>query len=764
MTLRPAQADILQYRQGRLAISAVPGSGKTFTLALLAAELISNGAINVEAGQQILVVTYLNSSVENFRATIRQRLAAENRPATGFDVRTLHSLSLEIVRLANGGSAGDLVGPLVADELQTRQFLSLAVSGWLEDHPEGRSAILGDAPPPLETRWRDNLEQIARAFIRTAKNERWEAAAIQQALQQAGVTTGEPASAETMLVALLAGIYGRYQAILSRQGVLDFDDLVWQAANLLQDSPGLAEGLGQRWPYVLEDEAQDSIPLQERLLATLTGYHGNWVRVGDPNQAITSSFTAAHPRHFNDFLNQPDVLVQPLVDSGRCAPLIFEAANALVTWTLNEHPLPEVRAQAFRRQYISPTPAGDPQPNPPDAEATLDIKVFGNRQDDELPAIVIQAVEYVRRRPEYTLAILTPTNELGQRISGLLETRQVKYDSLLRGGGRVREVAAVFQALLGWISNPLDSRLLEQAYEAVSKAELPAVALSHVSDHFNAVLRSVHSPEIVLYPGHGQRLEEGLPPIPFSPDERLAIESFSDFLRSTVPLTALPADDLILALGELLFGRQRQEAMAEAAADLAITYQLAAQARQWRELELDWHLPLLVARLGELASGRRQLPDPAEAAAGFKPTPGRITLATQHGAKGLEWDVVFLAGMDGRWIPATLEGPFIGVSELFGGDLVAESVAQLRYLMEGDAGLYPGYSATDTAHIELICERLRLLYVGITRARRRLHISRSQTARWGNREESITATAAVGAIHDFLQLRATGPFGITIRP
>ncbi len=67
MQLRPAQEEILKYENGRLAISAVPGSGKTFTLSLLAAQLIGNGRIDPEAGQQILIVTYLNASVDTFR-------------------------------------------------------------------------------------------------------------------------------------------------------------------------------------------------------------------------------------------------------------------------------------------------------------------------------------------------------------------------------------------------------------------------------------------------------------------------------------------------------------------------------------------------------------------------------------------------------------------------------------------------------------------------------------------------------------------------
>ena len=118
LQLRPAQAKILEYENGRLAISAVPGSGKTFTLSLLAAKLIGDGRIDPNQ-QQILIVTYLNASVDNFKVRIRQRLEAEELPPVGFDVRTLHSLALEIVRTAKvvfQQWTGEDSGPLVLDE------------------------------------------------------------------------------------------------------------------------------------------------------------------------------------------------------------------------------------------------------------------------------------------------------------------------------------------------------------------------------------------------------------------------------------------------------------------------------------------------------------------------------------------------------------------------------------------------------------------------------------------------------------------------
>jgi len=157
---------------------------------------------------------------------------------------------------------------------------------------------------------------------------------------------------------LVSVVIGRVLA-LSKRTRTDWDDLVAHAIAALRLDPDYLARLQHRWPFILEDEAQDSSELQQDLLAALAGPNGNWVRVGDPNQAVYYTFTTANPRLLRDFLRRSDVTSVDMPESGRSARPIMDVANYLVDWAVAKHPLPEVR-DAFRQQHVLPTPEGDP--------------------------------------------------------------------------------------------------------------------------------------------------------------------------------------------------------------------------------------------------------------------------------------------------------------------------------------------------------------------------------------------------------------------
>ncbi|MFN2187284.1 MAG: UvrD-helicase domain-containing protein, partial [Candidatus Promineifilaceae bacterium] len=275
MKLRKTQERILEYSGGKMAVSAVPGSGKTFILTMLVAKLLSEGALDPQDGQQVLIVTYMNSSVETFRARIRKRLADLGLEPIGFEVRTLHSLALDIVRTSAGSSINESEGLLICDDAEKDNLIALAVTQWIDTNYHLWESLLRDSSPQERVRWQGIVERITRVFIRDAKNHRYSSDDILLKLSQSQSDAAQPISAlsqiaeeqelyqiyEIPLLGMLAEIYAIYQLALSRQALRDFDDLIWEACDILGSNDQSAEALRERWPYILEDEAQDSVPL-----------------------------------------------------------------------------------------------------------------------------------------------------------------------------------------------------------------------------------------------------------------------------------------------------------------------------------------------------------------------------------------------------------------------------------------------------------------------------------------------------------------------
>ncbi|MFN2187729.1 MAG: 3'-5' exonuclease, partial [Candidatus Promineifilaceae bacterium] len=499
-------------------------------------------------------------------------------------------------------------------------------------------------------------------------------------------------------------------------------------------------------------EAQDSVPLQEQLLKLMTGADGNWVRVGDPNQAITSSFTSAHPRQFNAFLDRADVVSLPLPHSGRNAPFIFGAANSMVKWVVEKHPVPEVRKNAFRPLDILPAPEGDEQPNPPNNEAAIQIQVFRNRELEELPAVVKLAAGYAAEKVEHTLAILVPTHNVGYQVVRHLDAGGIDYDNQLRNTSEIKEVAASLTALLALLSSPLNTKAIAAVFSTLYEIEHTTVVSETIQpERIHTLLLSIHKPESFLFALGEQEFISSLPMNVADEEEVRYLRSFAKYLRSLFSYRSLAFDDMILALADELYLRSTSTEASRRITDLAIAYQLAGATRSWLDIHPEWRLPEITSQLSSVARGKHSLPINIGETLGFKPRPGRITLATQHGAKGMEWDAVFLVGIDGQWIPSDLDSSFYGVRMPSGGDPVAEASAKLHQLMDGSPGIFPGRSATEAAHIELICERLRLLYVGITRARRYLHISRSLQYRTYDKDIDTKPAAVVGMLYRYVR-------------
>ena len=252
-SLRPEQKDILQYSQGKMGISAVPGSGKTFTLSLLAAKIIQQGYIKDD--QEVLIVTLVNSAVENFYRRISDLIKSSNQlPNLGYRVRTLHGLAHDIVR-----ERPEYVGLdnnfIIIDERETDLMIDQAVQAWLRTNQSKINDYLKD--DLTEEQWTrlnkfdipELVKSVAVSVIRLAKDQQKTPDELSYLHDESGFSLS--------LAEMGLAIYKDYQRGLTYRGGVDFDDLIRLALNILENNETTLERLRTRWPFILEDEAQD---------------------------------------------------------------------------------------------------------------------------------------------------------------------------------------------------------------------------------------------------------------------------------------------------------------------------------------------------------------------------------------------------------------------------------------------------------------------------------------------------------------------------
>lgn len=711
-TPRAGQQEVLRYRGGRLAVAAVPGSGKTRTLAALAADLISERKVG--PGQEVLIVTMTNSAAENFAAQVAGFVTARGLiSGVGYRVRTIHGLANDIIR-----DRSALVGlpqsfPIL-DEAGAEQTLLEAISEWLRANPNWFIPYAANQDPGSGSRhgmrWRDRFERMVRAYLREAKD-------LQLSPDEVAGLVDESDSAFAALVAANA-VYRLYQATLNYQGAVDFADLIRLALDVLNRDADYRGVLAHRWPFVLEDESQDSSRLQELLLRTLTQAQGNWVRVGDPNQAIYETFTSASPKFLRRFLREEGVAVVEMAYSGRSAQPIIALANRLSEWSRVDHPWDELRSmRPLEPPLVLPVPDTDPQQNPPAESARIYLDAEARTPEEERERVVSSVVRAIEADSSTSIAVLVPSNNDGAKMVELLGQRGVPCRELLRTTSKTRTALAALVSQVKAVAKPYETRPLSEAFVAYANhmQTVPSdeqYALEQAADRMLSV-----QPEDVLFPRGAKAftipeiVEEALQS---APGVLAVLVQFLEHMRSWHWAIVLPIDRLLLTIAVDLFREPFQ---------LSVAYSVAGALR--RELELSGTASIghAISYLGDIVDNRRTVYGIGDDA--VDPTAaGVVTVATMHKAKGLEWDRVYLMSVNNYEFPAgDPDDIYRGEHPLVRDNLSLEDevIAQVQALHSGAD--YAEGSASMRARLNYAAERLRLLYVGITRARRELIVT-----------------------------------------
>jgi DNA helicase-2/ATP-dependent DNA helicase PcrA len=709
--LRPGQREIADWSGGRLAVSAVPGAGKSTGMAVAAAMAIARYQLHTR--KQLVVVTFTRSAAANIKSKIRQCLKELGLPQGGFIVQTLHGLAWSIAR-----SAPELSGlnpdAVLITPTQGNRLIRTSVEQWLAMNPNLYQRLLEGRQFDGEETERLRRQAVLRTEVLPALAD----TVIREA-KSSGLSPGDlrdrVAHDEYSILLIAAGLYEHYQQQLQFRNLIDYDEMVLGALRVLDHAPVRSRWQSQVFA-VFEDEAQDSSPLQTQLLELLATdpeqiEQQNLVRVGDPNQAINSTFTPADPVFFREFCQTcaDEHRLAEMNQAGRSSRIIIEAANFVLTWvnrTYSKMIENEVTDAPFRKQDIYPVGKDDPQENANPKPEGLGLEIH-------TPQDVYQTVELIGRRaialfhhdPNSSAAVLVRTNEQGKFVARELARWFDEQLNVFEVGQRDRQshIPAEMLSLLQFLDRPHSPDNLKAALTALMNRRLIP------SQDLNAL---VPFPEQFLYPAP-------LDP-PQSPPVQQASRYCASLLRARLEL---PLYQLISFLAYTLDYDQTELATADKLSE-RIT-------KQTRENSLGAMLEIL----NEVVSSERFEPVEAEDDDRYI-RPSQLTVITMHKAKGLDWDFVFIPFLHENMIPGSL---YIPPPAQFLGDFTLPEVAraQIRAIVHDDR-IPDTAEAWERAGYLKTAEEFRLLYVAMTRAKRLLWMSSAKQAPFSwNKPENL---------------------------
>lgn len=632
-TLNGPQREAVLCTEGPLLVLAGAGSGKTRVLTHRIAHLVED--LNV-APWQIMAITFTNKAAAEMRERLQGLIGGGAR---GMWVSTFHSMCVRILR-ADCERVGFAKGFTIYDDSDSKRLVEQIMDELNID--KKRFPI-----PALRNR------------ISQAKND----------LQVAEVFA-EKASDQVGQVA--ARVYTRLQERLRQLNAFDFDDLLLYTWLLLKNHPDVLAAYQNRFRYLMVDEYQDTNHAQYVLTQLLAAAHKNIMVVGDDDQSIYS-WRGADLRNILDFeKDYPEAHVVKLEENYRSMGNILAAANAVIANNLTRKP----------KKLFTSKPAGDK------------ISVYSATDERDEGRWIASEIEHQHGEgmPYNQIAVFYRTNAQSRMLEDMLMRAGVPYR--LVGGTRFFDHAEIrdVMAYLNLVVNPANDvaahRVINVPKRGIGKTTvehidyvaretgitfLQAAELCIADDQIRAATRKAIAEFVALI--HEAQGYEG--------DLRKVVETI---VSKSGIIRAYEAENSDDAAGRIeniqeLFGVVDEYAQTHDDADALFEPPTAEGAP-----ETDEEPPVRTFQANSLpdfvewVTLRTDMDTVAEDGEA-------ITMMTIHAAKGLEFDCVFVAGMEESLFPH-------------------------------------GNSSQDAQGLE---EERRLAYVAITRARKKLYLTNAFT-------------------------------------
>ncbi|MEW6285884.1 MAG: 3'-5' exonuclease, partial [Chloroflexota bacterium] len=417
--------------------------------------------------------------------------------------------------------------------------------------------------------------------------------------------------------------------------------------------------------------------------------------------------------------------------------------NHLIDWVMTSHPVPEAR-DALQPPHIEPVPADDPQQNPPDNPEGIKLVSKKYTPDEEIKAVVQSLKKWLPEHSDWTVAVLSYQNDHAAKVVEELRRNNIEFVEMLKSTSDTRAAAGAIHHLLSYLADTGSARKLARAYEVWRRDWREDTEKMALMSDVERVLRKVEKVEeyVSPYPVANSPLPEG-EGLGMRKEAAQVVEELSAFrvvVQRWLNAVTLPIDQLILTLAQDVFTD---------ASDLALAHKLALVLRQVADDHPDWRLPELTSELAVIAKNERRFIGFSSDDSGFDPEMhrGRVVVTTMHKAKGLEWDRVYLMSVNNYDFPSNMPGDrFISEKWFIRGglNLEAEALEQLKVLeANNEYQWYEEGAATMRSRLDYVKERLRLFYVGITRAKRELIVTWN-TGRQGDAAPSLPLSELMG--------------------